>query len=202
MPETEGFEQASPPPPVPPPTFGMPPPPSGYPPPLFVGSTYPPPAGAGPNNMRLADYGPRLGGWLLDWLIMVAVGAPILLITHGIHSTHSVTITNGVRLHETGFSVGPAGIFIQALVVITYGTLLCGSARGQTVGMMASGCRVIDATHGGPIGYGRALGRAAFEYVMVIILFVPWVIDMLFPLWDAKHQTLHDKVVGSVVVKL
>jgi len=31
-------------------------------------------------------------------------------------------------------------------------------------------------------------------------LFFPWVLDVLFPLWDAKNQTLHDKVAGTVVI--
>ncbi len=29
-----------------------------------------------------------------------------------------------------------------------------------------------------------------------------WLLDMLFPLWDKKRQTLHDKVAGSVVLRL
>jgi uncharacterized RDD family membrane protein YckC len=203
MPEDAGSEQATPPPPMPPPGYGFTPPPGSYPPPPpFVGDVYPSTTQAGPNQTSLADYGPRLGGWLIDWLILSAVGVPILFVTHGIHRTHSVTVTNGVRFHETGFGVGGYGFLIQGLVVVAYGTLLCGSARGQTIGMMASGCRVIDATHGGPIGHGRALGRAAFEYLMAIVVFIPWIVDMLFPLWDKHNQTLHDKVVGSVVVKL
>jgi len=28
----------------------------------------------------------------------------------------------------------------------------------------------------------------------------PWIIDMLFPLWDAQEQTLHDKVAGTIVI--
>jgi uncharacterized RDD family membrane protein YckC len=52
-----------------------------------------------------------------------------------------------------------------------------------------------------PIGYGKALGRAVLEYVFTLVFFIPWVIDMLFPLWDRMNQTLHDKIVSSVVVK-
>ena len=37
---------------------------------------------------------------------------------------------------------------------------------------------------------------------LFILLGVIWLLDMLFPLWDAKRQTLHDKVAGSVVVRL
>ena len=63
---------------------------------------------------------------------------------------------------------------------------MCGSSRGQTVGMMAVSARAVDARTGGPIGFGRALGRAPFEYLLVIVFFIPWVVDMLFPAWDAS----------------
>ncbi|HEY5244033.1 MAG TPA: RDD family protein, partial [Acidimicrobiales bacterium] len=78
---------------------------------------------------------------------------------------------------------------------------MCGSARGQTVGVMAVSARAVDERTGGPIGFGRALGRALFEWLMVIVIFIPWIIDMLFPAWDQRRQTLHDKVTRTVVVK-
>ena len=89
---------------------------------------------------------------------------------------------------------------MQALIVIAYGSILCGT-RGQTVGMMLVGSRCIDEQRGGPIGFPRALGRAAFEYLLAIVFLIPWIIDMLFPIWDPKNQTLHDKVTRTVVVK-
>jgi RDD family len=33
-------------------------------------------------------------------------------------------------------------------------------------------------------------------------LFVPWIVDMLFPLWDSRKQTLHDKVTGALVLEV
>ncbi len=38
--------------------------------------------------------------------------------------------------------------------------------------------------------------------VMGIIPYVGSIIDLLFPVWDAKRQTVHDKVAGTVVVKV
>jgi len=35
-----------------------------------------------------------------------------------------------------------------------------------------------------------------------ILLVIPYVIDNLSPLWDARHQAWHDKVVNSVVVEV
>jgi hypothetical protein len=37
--------------------------------------------------------------------------------------------------------------------------------------------------------------------LLVIILFIPVVIDLLWPLWDTKNQTLHDKFAKTVVVR-
>jgi uncharacterized RDD family membrane protein YckC len=191
-----------------PPSFPVPPPPvpGSYPPsPYPGGSPYfqPPMApgyGAGPPP--LASYGARLGGWLIDWVLLGIVAAPFLIVTHSIHRTHNVLLSNGSISHQSGFSVGPAGIAIQALIVLAYGALLCGSTRGQTVGMMIVRVRAIDEARGGPIGYSRALGRAAFEYLMAVLIFIPWIVDMLFPLWDPSNQTLHDKVTRTVVVKI
>jgi uncharacterized RDD family membrane protein YckC len=37
---------------------------------------------------------------------------------------------------------------------------------------------------------------------VTIILGLIWLLDMLFPLWDAKKQTLHDKIVKTVVIRV
>ena len=106
-----------------------------------------------------------------------------------------------VVLHAYRYHVGVPGVLIDAVMVIVYGGLLCGLPRGQTIGMMATGTRVVTADAGTAIGLPRAFGRAAFEYLMVVALIVPWVVDMLFPLWDARNQTLHDKITDTVVIR-
>ena len=213
MPDAFGVDQgpnwASPPGYTPP---GYPPPgaysPPGYPP--GPGYALPSYSSGGPGfpqgnawmGPQPAGYGARLAGWLLDWVVLAVVQVPLLLLTHSLHRTHTVVITTGVVSHQSGFSTGTGGIAISVLLTVAYGTLLCGSKRGQTLGMMAAGTRAVDQANGGSIGFGRALGRALFEYLMAVLLFIPWVIDMLFPLWDSKKQTLHDKVTRTVVVKV
>ena len=97
---------------------------------------------------------------------------------------------------------------ITAALYVVYGTVLCGSPRGQTVGMMAVGVRAVREGSLGVLGYGRALARAVVEGVfrllelLFFVLGLIWLLDMLFPLWDTKRQTLHDKVAGSVVLRL
>lgn len=48
------------------------------------------------------------------------------------------------------------------------------------------------------IGYGRAFDRYAIIAVFAFFV-LPVILDYVWPLWDAKNQVLHDKVVGSVV---
>ena len=73
-----------------------------------------------------------------------------------------------------------------------YGTLLCGSPRGQTVGMMAVGVRAVREGSFEVLGYGRALARAVVEGVLrlvdlfIFFLGLIWLLDMLFPLWDTE----------------
>ena len=49
---------------------------------------------------------------------------------------------------------------------------------------------------------GRLRGALRLLNLLFFLLGILWVLDMLFPLWDAKRQTLHDKVAGSVVLRV
>ena len=162
------------------------------PPPLLPATQLGPP---------LVSYGRRLGGWLIDWLIVGVVGAVIIAVTGAYnHVSTTTTYANGSTSHFTSFNLNWEGISIHAAVALLYGMVLCGSRRGQTVGMMAVGARAVDSRSGESIGRLRALWRAFFEYLMAVLLLLPWVIDMLFPLWDPMRQCLHDKVSRTLVI--
>lgn len=148
----------------------------------------------------LAGYGRRVGGWLIDWVILGIVSSIVLIPAGGFFHTTNTTEADGLSTHSVSFGVSGWGIVVSAIVVIGYGTLLCGSRRGQTLGMMAVRVRAVDPVALTPIGYGRAFGRALLEYVFALVLFLPWVIDMLWPLWDSQNQTLHDKASRAIVV--
>jgi len=153
--------------------------------------------GDGAPPSPFVNYGRRLGGWLIDWVITSVIGAVVLLALHDVQRTN---VVNGTQ-PPLGFNVSGQGILLSVLVVLIYGTAFIGSRRGQTIGMMAVRARAVDATSGQSIGHARALGRAMVEYVFIWLLFIPWIVDMLFPLWDGRRQTLHDKVTNTVVVK-
>ena len=155
-----------------------------------------------PASPDLARYGVRLGAWLLDFVIVWAISIPLLIPFGGLfHLTTTNTVSNGSMFNtrSAGVSVHGLGLLVQVAVVLLYGMLFIGSTRGQTPGMMLAGIRCVDADLG-RVGYGKALLRAFVEYVLAVLFFLPWVIDMLFPLWDWKKQTIHDKAVGSLVI--
>ncbi len=190
-------------------------------PPRFPGNAPPPPPATAPGSPAwpatsgggqedapppYASWAIRLGGYLIDAVIFLVVLVALFLLFGHAHvlELHLLNRRAGHRRR----TVSALPFVVAGLLWILYGTLLCGSRRGQTVGMMAVRVRAVRDGEPAELGYGRALGRAAFEgalrllNLLFFLLGILWVLDMLFPLWDAKRQTLHDKVAGSVVLRV
>ena len=165
-------------------------------------------SGPGPTPLRsplsrtseLADYGLRLAGWLLDFVIVSAVAIALLAALGMFHRTTTQLSTGLSSSHATSFTLSPLGSILWVVLVLLYVTTMIG-ARGQTLGMMATKIKAIRADHGHSVGYARALARGAIEFALLIMLFVPWVIDMLWPIWDQQNRTLHDLITGTVVIR-
>jgi uncharacterized RDD family membrane protein YckC len=139
---------------------------------------YPAPPETSPPAYQGGASGPRAGFWrrfvgaVIDGIL---VGIPAYII----------------EPHSQG---GRSGI--QLLIGLVYTTLMIGSSRGQTLGQMAMGIRVIDFNTGGPIGYGRALIRWLVSIVSALAILIGY----LWMLWDKEKQTWHDKAANDVVV--
>ncbi len=189
------FPGSAPPPPVAPPAFPTQAP-DGYPTTGWPGTA---------GGVPYASWGIRVGGYLIDAVIFLVVLAIFAIL---FRHTHALDVHFMARRGARRRSFSSLPFLFTGLCYIAYGTLLCGSARGQTVGMMAVGVRAVRDETLGVLGYGRALARAVFEGVLRLInllfflLGLVWILDMLFPLWDKKRQTLHDKVAGSVVLRV
>ena len=141
----------------------------------------PPPQTAGPPPTGGAS-GPRAGFWrrfvglLIDGILLGIVERA---------SSESRSLWRRSR------SLG-----LTSSISIVYFTVLIGDRRGQTVGQMAMGIRVIDFNTGGPIGYGRAFVRWLVAIVSALALFIGY----LWMLWDKEKQCWHDKAANDVVV--
>ena len=138
----------------------------------------------------------------------VIVGIPSLIImaAASIGTFSNSTITRDEFGNPQINSSVLARFFVAWLIVaaigIAYRTVLEGGARGQTLGKMVMKIAVKDAETGGPIGYGRAFARWLVASILWIAFYLPGILDVLFPLWDSKKQTLHDKAVRSVVLQV
>jgi len=152
-----------------------------------------------------ASWGIRVGGYLIDAVILLVVFALFFVLFR--HS-HTLDVHLMARRGARRRNLSSLPFLISGALYVLYGTVLCGSPRGQTVGMMAVGVRAVRDETLGTLGYGRALARAVLEgflrllNLLFFLLGLIWVLDMLFPLWDKKRQTLHDKVAGSVVLSV
>ena len=147
-----------------------------------------------------------LGSWIrrvfafaFDALVVVGI-----LYVIPLAALYSAFEAGGSDFQET--SVGGLVLFfaligLPLLWPISF-ALFHGLGPGQTPGKRLLGIAVRD-VRGTRLGLGRAFGRAYF------VLFLAWfvtgiglLIDCLWPLWDKRNQALHDKVVGSVVVRI
>lgn len=142
----------------------------------------------------LAPWGRRFAAILIDYLVVLApaaVGIVLIALDNFRNGIAPLSVV-GLVLLFASITVG------QAL----YFTILNGNERGQTYGKRALGIRVIDVKEGGPIGYGRSLARWGVPTVINLIFGFFFLIDDLWPLWDARNQALHDKFANSIVVRV
>jgi uncharacterized RDD family membrane protein YckC len=151
----------------------------------------PPPGG----ERDYASWGRRVGAYLLDTLIIVCVVLVIALVV-GI-------IVGASSDGETGvISAAVVGYLLTLVLPFFYFPFFHGDPRGQTPGKRVVGIRVVREETGASIGYGRAFGRYAITVLFAWLLFLPLLLDYLWPLWDGRNQALHDKVVSSIVVRV
>jgi len=142
---------------------------------------------------------------LLDYLIVFIPLAIVNAILNSVFGTvHAVKLLNGTYGTQRSIQ-GPAhAIILIATVVVTglYFSILNGTQSGQTVGNRAPGIAVRDATTGEVIGFKRGLLRWFIRFVLYLALILPGILNDLFPLWDARNQTIADKAAHSVVIRL
>ena len=152
-------------------------------------------------DWELASYGQRVGAWALDFagftlhLILPTISTFVIFFTGASELILSIAI-DGLR---NVLLVVFAGYLVWWLFMLR---------RGQTPGKQIVGIRVIK-DDGEPSGWGYTFLR---EFVIkglvvgilsVLMLGVAWIVDSLWPLWDKekKMQTLHDKLLGTLVVR-
>ena len=143
-----------------------------------------------------ASWGNRAVGFLIDGLL-VGVGMVIL---YFVAATVLASIA-GLAGHGAF-----AGMCCMLLLLFPASTLVVGlyngvyliALRGYSIGQGMVHVKTVDAS-GNLLTQGTAFLRLLIRAVMGFVPFLP-ALDLLWPLWDERGQTLHDKAVNCYVV--
>lgn len=136
-------------------------------------------------GLQLAGWGRRVVATLIDALVLLVPDLLLWALTGTIASwTYRIL-----------------AFAIQSIYLVW----LLSLPSGQTIGNRVAKTKVVDATTGQPLTLSLSLKRwglmAIFSlsiYLLVGLILEP--LDALWPLWDTRRQTLHDKFAGTIVV--
>jgi uncharacterized RDD family membrane protein YckC len=139
----------------------------------------------------LSGWWRRVGAYILDGIITtLVVYVGVLLIILGSEVIGGIVTVIGI---------------VVAFVYFPVTMSREGERNGQSLGKQALDITVARDT-GEPVTFGWALLR---QFVVIGLLFqwlggflagLPWLLDVLWPLWDRENRALHDMIVKSHVV--
>lgn len=189
----------------PPPPPGSYPPPGAYPPPgypgAYPGGYYPPaPAGALPKE-AYTPWHARALAYLVDSVpvaLLVGVGQAVLF---GTAQSDCISDSSGYEF-EAVCSVQPTNVGIVVSVVLSLIAAIFAiwnlgyrqGTTGSSIGKSVMKFKVVGEKTGQPIGFGMSIVRQIAHIVDSLICYIGY----LFPLWDAKRQTIADKIMSTV----
>lgn len=148
-------------------------------------------AGAAPEMNSVEAFVRRLLASMVDGMIFLAVLSPVLIyyVDQGLGSAP--------RGAAPPVNEGPAqwiGQLLALLFAIVYsGGML--AARGQTLGKMALGVRVVGPDGSNPSFLRAALRETIGKYLSGFVCCLGY----FWMLWDADQQTWHDKIASTAV---
>ena len=85
------------------------------------------------------------------------------------------------------------------IVALLYDSITMASQWQGTVGMKAFGLKVVDES-GRKLSFGHSFGRAAASLISVLP-FPPFCVGYYFLFFNQRHQTLHDLMAKTLVVR-
>ncbi len=166
------------------PASGTPPPGYGQPASFGQYSPYGQPYGYG-GSPQLADWGLRVGAYLIDW------GIPAVICIVGVLIGTAVSNTSrglGALFTVTGVLGGLA---------FALWNLVRQGNTGQTIGKTGLNLRLVREADGRYVGAGMSILRQIAHVVDNLACYIGW----LWPLWDVKRQTFADKIMSTLVIR-
>jgi len=143
--------------------------------------------GFGPSSQggnQLASWGQRAGGYIID-AVIIGVPTAVLYIIGAAANTPVLVVLGA----------------LWGLVMWIWFAVQSGQ-YGSSPGMRVMGLKLVRASTGQVIGGGMGFVRELLHVVAWALCGLVYILDMLWPLWDGQRQTLADKVVGTVVLRV
>ena len=152
-------------------------------------------------SVNYAGFWRRFAANFIDGLVLAVVSFPINIIVGFIKAALTPAVTDTTASLAT-FSmaslVGVIGSVILYAIEIAYFVYFIGS-KGQTLGKMAMKIKVVKVGTNEAPGYIKAFLRDIIGKILSSIVFC---LGYLWMLWDSKKQTWHDKIAGTVVIRV
>jgi uncharacterized RDD family membrane protein YckC len=147
-----------------------------------------------------------VGANLLDGLVNFAVALPLIvpgfvMMFAGMDPANVDPMTGdyaGSAPNPIGFILLGLG-YLLIFVFAIWNFVVRQGKTGQTLAKKWLGIKVIREANGEVPGIGLALGRYLLQGILTAVTLY---LNLLWPLWDAKNQTLHDKVCNTVVIRV
>ena len=129
----------------------------------------------------------RVGAYLIDSLVVLPFSLAAAFLGQSTDPATGLPKLNALYF-----------VFIALAIALSgYNRWYLAGKTGQSWGRKALGIRLVGEQTGQPIGPLLAFARDLAHFIDAVICYI----GFLFPLWDAKKQTLADKLVKTVVVR-
>uniref|UniRef100_A0A0F5N0U7 Proline-rich antigen n=1 Tax=Mycolicibacter arupensis TaxID=342002 RepID=A0A0F5N0U7_9MYCO len=181
-----------------------PPPPGNYPPQAPGYGAYPGQTGTPVGQLPQEAYTSwltRVAAYFVDFLpILVLYGIPSM-IAGTTADKECITGSDGFVCTVSPSSTGATLMFLGWLAALAFGIWNYGYRQGTTgssIGKSVLKFKVVSETTGQPIGFGMSIVRQLAHIIDGAILCIGY----LFPLWDAKRQTIADKIMTTVCLPI
>ncbi|HWD22661.1 MAG TPA: RDD family protein [Burkholderiales bacterium] len=135
------------------------------------------------SSPEYAGFWQRAGAFLIDWLIVVVISVPVVVLAFG----------------AGYFSLEPATRAWDLVTMLVLGAAVIGFWRtcGATPGKLAMNIRIVDAKTGELPSTGRLVVRLACYFVSAAVLYL----GFFWIAIDRRKQGWHDKIAGTVVIE-
>jgi uncharacterized RDD family membrane protein YckC len=139
-------------------------------------------------DMEYAGFWVRTGATVIDTLLFMLITFPLLFMIYG---------WSYLDPQRSGFLAGPAD-FLITWVFPAVAAIVFWWYKQATPGKMILSLAILDAKTGNKPSAGQCTGRYFAYFVSMLPLFI----GLIWVAFDKKKQSWHDKLAGTLVVRI